>query len=70
MNTQRQKNVSLSPSGEEETGNAGEQLVRNNLTDWNGHGGLTSPLFHMIIPRNYVLKKPNEKHVETFFYFL
>lgn len=51
--------VSLPLSGEVETGSAGEQPVRNNLTDWNGQGGQKSPLNPMIIPRNYVLENPN-----------
>ena len=29
----------MTPSDEEETGAAGEQLVRNNLIGWNGRGG-------------------------------
>lgn len=32
--------VSLQLSGEAETGSAGEQLVRNNLTDWNSQGAI------------------------------
>lgn len=36
--------VSLLPSGEKETGSAGEQLASDNLTGWNGQGGLKSPL--------------------------
>lgn len=51
--------VSLPLSGEEETGYAGEQPVRNNLTDWNGQGGQKSPSNHITIPRNYVLENPN-----------
>lgn len=51
--------VSLSVSGEEETGSAGEQPVRNNLTDWNGQGGQKSPSQYFPIPRNYVLENPN-----------
>lgn len=51
--------VSLPLSGEVETGSAGEQPVRNNLTDWNGQGGLKSPSNILPIPRNYVLENPN-----------
>lgn len=51
--------VSLPLSGEVETGSAGEQPVRNNLTDWNGQGGLKSPSNYFPIPRNYVLENPN-----------
>jgi hypothetical protein len=61
MNTQCQKNVSLHLSGEEETGSAGEQLVRNSLTDRNGHGGIISPHFHMTILGNHVLENPTTK---------
>ena len=60
MDTQCQKFISLHLSGEVETGSAGEQPVRNSLTDWNGRGGLTSPQFHRIIPRKYVLENPTE----------
>lgn len=42
--------VSLTLSGEVETGNAGEQPVRNSLTDWNGQGGRKSPSNYMPIP--------------------
>ena len=58
LDTHYQKNVPLPPSGEVETGSAGEQPVRNNPTDWNGHGGVISPQFPMIIPRNHVLEIP------------
>ena len=51
--------VSLPLSGEVETGSAGEQPVRNNLTDWNGQGGRKSPSNNLTIPRNYVLENPN-----------
>ena len=39
LDTLNQNFVSLTPSNEEETGAAGEQLVRNNSTGWNGRGG-------------------------------
>ena len=39
LDTLNQNFVSLTPSDEEETGAAGEQLVRNNLIGWNGRGG-------------------------------
>lgn len=51
--------VSLPLSGEVETGSAGEQPVRNSLTDWNGQGGLKSPSYNLPIPRNYVLENLN-----------
>ena len=44
LDTLNQNFVSLTPSDEEETGAAGEQLVRNNPTGWNGRGGENSPL--------------------------
>ena len=50
--------VSLPLSGEVETGSAGEQPARNNLTDWNGQGGPKSPFNLLSIPRNYVLENP------------
>ena len=53
--------VSLPLSDEVETGSAGEQPVRNNLTDWNGLGGRKSPSNQIPIPRNYVLENPNIK---------
>ena len=58
LDTHYQKCVPLPSSGEVETGSAGEQPVRNNLTDWNGHGGQKSPQFPMIIPRKYVFENP------------
>jgi hypothetical protein len=61
MNTQCQKFISLQPSGEEETSNAGEQLVRNSLTDRNGHGGIISPHFQMTILGNHVWENPTTK---------
>jgi len=54
LNTHYQNVVSLPMSGEEETSNAGEQLVRNNLADWNGLGENIPPNFQEIIPRIYV----------------
>jgi len=47
--------ISLPLSGEKETGAAGEQLVNDNLTDWNGQGGLKPSivifvLFIIIMP--------------------
>lgn len=50
--------VSLPLSDEEETGSAGEQPASNNLTDWNGQGGLKSPSNYIPIPRNYGLENP------------
>ena len=60
MDTQCQKCIPLHLSGKVETGNAGEQPVRNSLTDWNGHGGSNSPHLPNAIPRNYVLENPTE----------
>lgn len=51
--------VSLLPSGEKETGAAGEQPASDNLTDWNGQGELKSPSNYLTIPRNYDLEKPS-----------
>jgi len=51
--------VSLPPSGEKETGSAGEQPASDNLTDWNGQGGLKSPSHYLPIPRNYGLENPS-----------
>jgi len=48
-------------SGEMETSSAGEQLVSDNLTDWNGQGGLNFPSNYISIPRNYGLENPNIK---------
>lgn len=50
--------VSLLPSGEKETGSAGEQPASDKLTDWNGQGGLKSPSHYFPIPRNYGLENP------------
>lgn len=58
VSTLYQKVVSLQVSDEEETGSAGEQPVRNSLTDWNGQGGQNPPAIPMAIPRNYVLENP------------
>lgn len=59
LSSHYQNVVSLPLSGEVETGSAGEQPVRNNLTEWNGQGGLKSPSNPITIPRNYVLENPN-----------
>jgi len=46
-------------SGEAETGNAGEQPVRNSLTDWNGQEvGNDQPPYY-IIPVIYASKNSN-----------
>lgn len=37
------QSAKLLKPGEEETGSAGEQPVRNNLADWNGQGALMPP---------------------------
>lgn len=59
LDTLNQNFVSLTPSDEEETGAAGEQLVRNNPTGWNGRGGENTPSYHFPIPVSYVLKNSN-----------
>ena len=51
--------VSLPLSGEKETGSAGKQPASDNLTDWNGQGGLKSPSNLLPIPRNYGLENPS-----------
>ena len=50
LETQYQNVVSLNLTGEAETGSGEDQPVRNNLSDWNGHGGQNSPPIQMIIP--------------------
>ena len=58
--------VSLRPSGEKEAGDAGEQHfdrlcaspASDNLTDWNGQGGIKTPLNRLTISRNYGSKNP------------
>lgn len=59
LSSHYQNVVSLHLSGQEETGSAGEQPASNNLTDWNGQGGLKSPYQNFPIPRNYGLENPN-----------
>ena len=44
LETLLEKVVSLPMSGEEESGNAGEQPARNSLTDWNSQGGFCPPI--------------------------
>lgn len=51
-----QKDVNLYLTGEAETGSDGDQPVRNNLSDWNGHGGPDSPLSYLNIPRENSLE--------------
>jgi hypothetical protein len=67
MDTQCQKCIPSHLSGEVETGNAGEQPVRNNLTDWNGHGGATSPHLPNVHFKKLCLGKPNRKHEKANF---
>ena len=51
--------IKLLMSGEAETGNAGEQPVRNSLTDWNGQEvGNDQPPYY-IIPVIYASKNSN-----------
>jgi hypothetical protein len=41
LSIERAKLIVYSPvSGEAETSSGGDQLVRNSLIDWNGHGAL------------------------------
>jgi hypothetical protein len=62
LNSRNYQNiVSLSLSGEKETGSAGMQPASDNLTDWNGHGGRKSPYYCLTIPRNYGLENPTTK---------
>ena len=48
----------MTPSDEEETGAAREQLVRNNLIGWNGRGGKNTPSFPLAIPVINDLENP------------
>jgi hypothetical protein len=41
---------------EAETGNGGDQPVRNNLNDWNEKGGLNIPQSYFPIPIEYASK--------------
>ena len=59
LDTLNQNFVSLTPSDEEETGAAGEQLVRNNPTGRNGRGGENTPSYHSPIPVSDVLENSN-----------
>jgi transposase InsO family protein len=56
ITNQYQNNVTLSLSDEKETGNGGDQPVRDNLIDWNGHGGKSSPILSYSIPGENVSK--------------
>lgn len=56
LDAQFQKDVSLHPTGEAETGSGGDQPARNNLSDWNGQRGPQSPQFQAIIPRENPLE--------------
>jgi hypothetical protein len=67
MDTQCKIFISLHPSGEVETGAAGEQPVRNSLIDWNGQGAQKAP-FTMIIPEKYVLENPTENMRNQIFF--
>lgn len=59
LDTLNENFVSLSLSGEVETGSAGEQPVSNNLIGWNSRGGETTPSFNNLIPVNNVLENSN-----------
>jgi hypothetical protein len=50
LDTLFQKNINLHLTDEAETGSGGDQPVRNNLSDWNETGGLTSPHLSVLIP--------------------
>jgi hypothetical protein len=56
LETHFQKDVSLHPTGEAETGSGGDQPARNNLSDRNGQGGIKSPQFPLSIPRENALE--------------
>lgn len=56
LDTLFQKDVSLHPTGEAETGSGGDQPARNNLSDWNGQRGPQSPQLQEIIPRENPLE--------------
>jgi len=51
LDTHFQNDVSLSPTGETETGSGGDQPARDNLSDWNGQLGIQTPQFPVTIPR-------------------
>ncbi len=53
LSNQFQNVVSLTLSGETETGSGGDQPARNNMTDWNGQGNPKSPLLSWIIQGVY-----------------
>ena len=59
LDTLNQNFVSLTPSDEEEPGAAGEQLIRNNPTGWNGRGGENTPSYNISIPVSDVLANSN-----------
>lgn len=53
----REKNINFVMTDEAETGSAGEQPVRNSLSDWNGQGVGELPTSNInYIPVNYALK--------------
>lgn len=56
LDTLYQKDVSLYPTDEAETGSGGDQPARNNLSDWNGQGAEKSPQFSWMIPRANALE--------------
>ena len=56
MNFMHIFNLSLHLSGKAESGSAGEQPARNNLTDWNGQGAIIAPIY-LDYSKNICLKK-------------
>ena len=62
LDTLNENFVSLQPSGEVETGSAGEQPASNSLTDWNGRGDVKIPSYPLTIPGMYDLKNPMLNH--------
>jgi hypothetical protein len=62
LDTLNENFISLPLSGEVETGSAGEQPASNNLTDWNGQGGIKTPSYPSTIPGVYVSENPKTNH--------
>ena len=66
LNSRNYQNiVSLSLSGEKETGSAGMQPASDNLTDWNGHGGRKSPYYCFDHSKKLWLRKSSDKMIEN-----
>ena len=56
LDTVYQNNVTLQLTGEADEGSGGDQPSRNNLSDWNGQGGVKSPQIAVIIPEENTLE--------------